>query len=227
MGSSEKFPGVFEVELNHRKMIATLNLTPGTAFYGEQLVKVGDKEYRVWNPYRSKLAAAILNGLGSLPICYRSKVLYLGVASGTTCSHISDIVGEEGHIWGIDFAPRPLRELMENLSKIRRNVSPILADARHPERYSHLVAKVDALYADLAQPDQANLIVKNAGFYLKTGGWVLAAIKSRSIDVSREPEEIYAEQAEVLKRNGFSILELINLEPYEKDHAMIISRFDD
>ncbi|MBS7619073.1 fibrillarin-like rRNA/tRNA 2'-O-methyltransferase [Candidatus Bathyarchaeota archaeon] len=226
MSVLERFPRVFEIDLKDRKIIATLNLTPGATFYGEQLINIGDGEYRVWNPYRSKLAAAILKGLKNFTINYGCKVLYLGVASGTTCSHISDIVGEEGHIWGVDFAPRPLRELIENLSKIRVNVSPVFGDARHPERYSHLVPKVDVLYADLAQPDQANLVVKNAKIYLAKRGWVLVAIKSRSVDATRKPEEIYSEQAEILKKHGFSILELINLEPYEKDHAMIIARFD-
>jgi len=226
MSVLERFPSVFEIYLNDRKMLATLNITPGVTFYGEQLITLGDREYRIWNPYRSKLAAAIFKGLKNFPITYGCKVLYLGVASGTTCSHISDIVGEKGHIWGVDFAPRPLREFIENLSKIRVNVSPVFGDVRHPERYLHLVPKVDVLYADLAQPDQANLVVKNAKIYLVKRGWILVAIKSRSIDVTRKPEEIYCEQSEILKNHGFSILDLIDLEPYEKDHAMIIAKFD-
>lgn len=54
----------------------------------------GEKiEYRVWNPFRSKLAAAILGGVDQIYMGPGSKVLYLGAASGTTVSHVADIVG--------------------------------------------------------------------------------------------------------------------------------------
>ncbi|MEM2127477.1 MAG: fibrillarin-like rRNA/tRNA 2'-O-methyltransferase, partial [Candidatus Bathyarchaeia archaeon] len=112
----ELFQGVFEILMEDRRILATVNLTPGIDVYGEQLIRVGDVEYRAWSPFRSKLAAAILRGLKNMPISKGMKVLYLGVASGTTCSHISDIVGDEGHIWGVDFAPRPLRDLIEKLA---------------------------------------------------------------------------------------------------------------
>ena len=55
-------------------------------------------EYRVWNPFRSKLAAAILGGVDQIHMPPGSKVLYLGAASGTTVSHVSDIVGP---VWAI------------------------------------------------------------------------------------------------------------------------------
>ena len=47
----------------------------------------------MWNPFRSKLAAAILGGIDKIHMMPGSKVLYLGAASGTTVSHVSDIVG--------------------------------------------------------------------------------------------------------------------------------------
>ena len=50
-------------------------------------------EYRVWNPFRSKLAAAILGGVDQIHMTPGSKVLYLGAASGTSVSHVSDVVG--------------------------------------------------------------------------------------------------------------------------------------
>ena len=54
-------------------------------------------EYRVWNPYRSKIAAAVIGGVSDVYIRPGSKVLYLGAASGTTVSHVSDIIGAEGN----------------------------------------------------------------------------------------------------------------------------------
>ena len=59
-------------------------------------------EYRVWNPFRSKLAAAILGGIDSIHMKPGSKVLYLGAAAGTTVSHVSDIVGPTGMFMDID-----------------------------------------------------------------------------------------------------------------------------
>ncbi len=221
----ELFQGVFEILMEDRRLLATINLTPGIDVYGEQLIRVGDVEYRAWSPFRSKLAAAILRGLKNMPISRGMKILYLGVASGTTCSHISDIVGDGGHIWGVDFAPRPLRDLIEKLASYRRNISPILGDARNPEAYSPLVPIVDLIYADVAQPDQSRILHRNAEFYLKPSGWALLAIKSRSIDVTRPPEEVYKAEIEEIESRGFEVLEVVELDPYEKDHAMVVASF--
>lgn len=77
--------------------LVTKNLVPGESVYGEKRVSISegdDKiEYRAWNPFRSKLAAAILGGVDQIHIKPGAKVLYLGAASGTTVSHVSDIVG--------------------------------------------------------------------------------------------------------------------------------------
>ncbi len=219
----ELFQGIFEIAMGDRRLLATINLTPGVNVYGEQLIRVGDLEYRAWSPYRSKLAAAIMKGLKRMPLSKGMKILYLGVASGTTCSHISDIVGDEGHIWGVDFAPRPLRDLIENLAASRKNISPILGDARSPETYPPLVPCVDLIYVDVAQPDQSIILSRNAEFYLRPMGWALMAIKSRSIDVTRPPEEVYEAEIEELERRGFEIHEVVELEPYERDHAMVVA----
>jgi fibrillarin-like pre-rRNA processing protein len=206
------------------KALATLNLTPGRRFYGEQLVTVEGAEYRTWNPYRSKLAAGIRKGLGEMPLSRGDKVLYLGVASGTTCSHVSDIIGARGHVWGVDFAPRPIRDLIEGLAKHRDNVSPILGDARRPRTYALNVPKVDGIYADVAQPDQAGIVVENARVFLKSGGWVIMAVKSRSIDVTKAPQRVYETEIEKLKEGGFEIVESLELDPFEKDHALVVAR---
>lgn len=218
------FPGVYALEGESGEALATLNLTPGRRFYGEQLVTVDGVEYRTWNPYRSKLAAAIRKGLGVMPISRGDKVLYLGVASGTTCSHVSDIIGVGGHVWGVDFAPRPIRDLIEGLAKHRDNVSPILGDARRPRTYSVNVPKVNGIYADVAQPDQAGIVVENARVFLKSGGWAVMAVKSRSIDVTKAPQRIYAAEIEKLREGGFEIDESLELDPFEKDHALVVSR---
>ena len=218
-----KFPGVYIViEDDGSERLATRNLVPGQKVYGERIIKWEGEEYRIWNPHRSKLAAAILNGLRNFPIKPGHKVLYLGIASGTTASHVSDVIGWEGKIFGIEFSPRVLRELVP-LVEERRNIIPILGDATKPEEYRALVTKVDVIFEDVAQPTQAKILVDNAKAYLKSGGYGMISIKSRSIDVTKEPEEVFREVEKELGEY-FEVVERISLEPYEKDHALIVVR---
>jgi len=221
--ATEHTPGVYFIDDGAQRLLATRNLAPGRKVYGEELITIGGVEYRLWNPSRSKLGAAIMKGLKKNPIGPSSKVLYLGVASGTTCSHVSDIVGDAGHVWGVDFAPRPIRDLIDHVARYRKNITPILGDARQPQGYSFQVPRVDAIFADVAQPDQAEIVVKNAKLFLKKGGYALLSIKSRSIDVARDPAEIYREQVKVLEAGGFRVEELVELDPFEKDHALALA----
>ena len=222
----EKFEGVYWVEFEDgSRKLATENLAPGVKVYGEQLVKIGDKEYRVWNPYRSKLAASILKEIGVMPIRPGHKVLYLGAASGTTASHVSDIVGPGGHVFCVEFAPRVIQDLVNNVCAYRPNMSPILADARMPKLYAHLVSEVDVIYCDIAQPEQAKVLADNADLFLKDGGEIMLAIKARSIDVTKKPSELYRREMEVLKSRGFEIEDKVHLEPFDKDHAMVVAIF--
>lgn len=217
-------PGIFKIIHNTEELLVTLNLVPGRRVYNEQLFEMQGKEFRSWNPTRSKLAAAIIRGLKEIPIIPGNKILYLGVASGTTCSHISDVIGEKGYIWGVDFSARPIRDLIDNVSRYRKNIIPIFNDARLPSNYSMMVPLVDIVYVDVAQPDQAEIAIKNCNMFLKKRGYLMLAIKSRSIDVSKEPDEIYSSQIDILKKTNLEILEVIKLDPYEIDHAFILAR---
>jgi len=218
------FPEIYWAILEDgSRKLATKNLTPGKNVYGERLVRHKGVEYRLWDPFRSKFAAAILKGLEKVPIKPDDKVLYLGAASGTTASHVSDIVGETGHVYCIEFASRAIRELVNNVCAFRSNMSPVLADARFPESYSTLVEKVDNIYCDIAQPEQAKVLADNADLFLKPNGWIMLAIKAQSIDVTKEPSEVYEREIGILKTRGFQIREVIHLEPYDKAHAMILA----
>jgi len=222
----EKFEGVYWITLEDGvKRLSTKNLSPGNTVYGERLVKIGKTEYRIWDPYRSKLAAAILKTLNFLPIALGRKILYLGAASGTTASHVSDIVGEKGIVYCVEFAQRAIRELVDNVCENRRNVYPILADARFPEKYRSIVEEVDSIYCDIAQPEQARVLADNADIYLRSGGGAVLAVKSRSIDVTLSPSRIFRQEIEILKKRGFEIQDNVRLEPFDKDHAMVSARF--
>ncbi|MEM0326380.1 MAG: fibrillarin-like rRNA/tRNA 2'-O-methyltransferase [Desulfurococcaceae archaeon] len=217
----DKYYGVYVVELEDGTMrLATKNLVPGHRVYGERLFRFEGVEFREWNAFRSKFAAALLNGLAEQPVREGHSILYLGVASGTTASHVSDIVGPRGRVYGVDIAPRVLREFLM-VADVRKNLLPILGDARKPQEYRHVVELVNGIYADIAQPDQAAIVADNADMFLMDGGYLLLAIKARSIDVTKEPSEIYRREVNTLKERGFEIIDVVHLEPYDKDHAMI------
>jgi fibrillarin-like pre-rRNA processing protein len=104
-------------------------------------------------------------------------------------------------------------------------MSPILEDARFPEKYAIFVrGKVDDIYCDIAQPEQAKVLADNARQFLKESGWIMLAVKAQSIDVTKEPTEVYEQELRVLERHGFIIKQVVRLEPYDKAHAMIVAR---
>jgi len=213
------FHGIFLVD----SKLATPNLVPGEKVYGEELVKIGGKECRIWDFYRSKPAAAIKKGLKKFPIKKGMSILYLGVASGTTASHFSDIIGKEGMIYGVDISERVLRELIPHAEK-RGNIVPILADSRMPEEYQSIVlGKVDMVYCDVASPDEIELFMRNCEKFLKSRGYGIIAVKSRSIDVLKEPKVIYQEARKKMEEM-FEILDFVTLDPYEKDHGFFVAR---
>lgn len=219
-----KFQGVFIVEDFEGKKLATKNLVPGTKVYGEQLYLFEGKEYRIWDPFRSKLAASIEKRIKDIPIKEGTQVLYLGAASGTTPSHVSDIVGEKGKVFCIEFAPRVMRELLE-VSALRINMVPILGDARAPLSYRPFVETVDVIYCDVAQPEQAKILVDNAKAYLKKKGSVMIAIKARSVDVTKDPIEVFKHEIKVMEDHGIKVLDVKRLDPFDKDHAMVWGEF--
>ena len=187
--------------------------------FTENLDCCKDKSYRSWNPYRSKMAAAILKGLKNIDIKSDSHVLYLGAATGTTVSHISDIA-KDGVVYAVENSPIAAKKLLE-LSAKRHNVMPIFSDANHPDRYSSIVSSVDMIYQDISQRNQAEIFVNNVDKYLnKTKNGILM-VKARSIDVSLKPKQAYEIVSDELKKHGLKIMNLIDLSPYEKDHAAI------
>ena len=210
----------FILEQEGSKRLVTKNLVPGINVYGEKLLRVQNDEYRFWDPYRSKLAAILLKG-SSISLKKDSTVLYLGAANGTTASHVSDIVSL-GVVFAIEFSPRAMHDLIR-VSIPRLNMIPILADAMHPNSYKNMVSQVDFLYQDIAQREQARIVIRNAELFLKKDGMLVLMIKSRSIDSVKKTSEVA--NNEVNKLEGiFKILELINLEPYHFDHVAVIAQ---
>jgi fibrillarin-like pre-rRNA processing protein len=202
-----------------RAVLLTRNLAKGKKVYNEDLVVRDGVEYRTWDPFRSKLAAAMLKGLPSDAIREGDRVLYLGTSTGTTPSHVSDIVGESGLVVGVEFAPRVAREFVEHVARQRKNVIPYVADARDPSKYA--ITKVDVVYCDVAQPDQTEIAMANCARMLKKGGRLLLVVKARSIDVVKEPTDVFKEETRKLEKGGFGVIKIIELSPFDKDHAMV------
>ena len=190
--------------------------------YNEKLITYKGKQYRSWNPYRSKLAAAILKGLNT-KIKPDSNVLYLGAATGTTVSHVSDIV-KDGVIYSVESSPIAVKKLIKVVEK-RQNIIPILEDAFHPDRYSTFISTVDIVYQDISQRNQAEIFISNIKRFLKKKGLGVLMVKARNIDVSLKPEKAYELVCSKLKDEGIKIIDKIDLKPYEKDHAAIIVSF--
>lgn len=199
----------------------TKNLSPGESVYGEKRISVDTPgssadeattkiEYRVWNPFRSKLAAGILGGLDDIFIKPGAKVLYIGAASGTSVSHVADIVGPTGNVYAVEFSHRSGRDLI-NMAKKRTNVIPIIEDARHPMKYRMLVGMVDVVFADVAQPDQARIVGLNCHLFLKDNGGVLVSVKANCIDSTAAPEAVFAREVQKMREERIKPLEQLTL----------------
>lgn len=224
MAASEPFPPFILTKFEGRDRPATENQVPGNRVYGEKLLVRKKTEYRIWDPFRSKLAAAVMNGLEAFPFENGSRILYLGVSTGTTASHISDIIGQSGILFGIEHASRVARDFMDRVASHRPNIIPVMQDARMPDDYFAVFGKMDVAYVDIAQPDQTGIAMANCRMFLKRGGYLFLVIKTRSIDVIKEPGEVIRQETEKLS-GEFEIVESINLEPYDKDHAMVVARY--
>jgi len=228
---NHRLPGVFVAKGGKDDALVTRNMDIGKSVYGEKRISVdgpdGTKiEYRVWNPFRSKLAASIVGGVENIHIAPGSKVLYLGAANGTTVSHVSDVVGPEGRVYAVEFSHRSGRDLV-NMAKRRTNVVPIVEDARYPLKYRLLIGDglVDTIFADVAQPDQARIVELNARQFLKSGGNFIISIKANCIDSTAPAEAVFASEIKKLQSMNFKPSEYVTLEPYERDHATVVGVF--
>ncbi|KAK5076385.1 Small subunit processome complex component [Lithohypha guttulata] len=234
-----RHPGVFVARGGKEDLLVTKNLTPGESVYDEKRISVDSPptpgtdgetpaatktEYRVWNPFRSKLAAGILGGLDDIYIKPGASVLYLGAASGTSVSHVADIVGPTGRVYAVEFSHRSGRDLI-TMATHRTNVIPIIEDARHPLRYRMLVGMVDVVFADVAQPDQARIVGLNAHLFLKVDGGVLVSIKANCIDSTAKPEVVFANEVKKMREERIKPKEQLTLEPFERDHCIVAGKY--
>lgn len=225
-----RFAGVYIIK-GKTDALATKSLVPGISIYGEKRVsgtvtgETESKEFRTWNPYRSKLAAAIYGGVDNIYMQPGSSVLYLGAASGTTVSHVSDLVGPEGVVYAVEFSHRSGRDL-EEMTKRRSNIVPIIEDARHPWKYRMLIPRlVDCIFMDVAQPDQGRILALNALHFLKENGGFVISVKANCIDSTADAATVFAAEVAKMKLTGLKPKEQVTLEPFERDHAVVAGTY--
>ncbi len=213
------WPGI----LRRGRELYTRNLRPGERVYGEEVVREGSDEYRRWDPWRSKLAAYLVNGATRLPFEHPHRVLYLGAAHGTTLSHLSDLL-PDSQLFAIEKSATTFGTLL-GLSRRRPNLFPILADAQLPERYAADVGRVDFLYQDIAQRNQAEVFLENARSCLATAGTGLLMLKVRSVTQRKSTNAVVSETREALGQQGWRVVDQRALTPFSRDHvALLLAR---
>lgn len=194
-----------------------VNSSDPTPVFGERVIPDNGNFSRYLDPKRSKLAAAVVKGSRQLPFRSESRVLYLGAASGTTVSYVSDICNR-GSVYALEISVDPFYKLL-GLSERRRNIIPIIDDANNPERYSFFVDTVDIIYQDIAQRNQVQIFNTNATAFPEAKYGVLV-IKTRSIS-SRASEASLLKES-ISRIGGFKINETIDLKPFDQSNYMLV-----
>lgn len=209
--------GIYSEETKRGTIYWTKNLLPGETVYDEKLTS--DGMYRQWSIKKSKLAAGLAKGLNQIPIKKGDVILYLGASTGTTVSHISDIVAEKGMVFAVELSFYMLRRLVL-LAEKRKNIAPILADANHPEQYIPLICEADFMFQDIAQKNQVGIFLKNLQF-LKSGKYAMLCVKAKSIDVTAEPRRVYEHVKKQLEKE-VKIHWQKQLDPFDRDHCLFL-----
>ncbi len=199
------------------------NALKGVSLRGERLKREGRKEWRLWNPRTSKLAAGLLKAKepGLLPEP-GTNCLYLGSGHGTTISHLHDNVCASknhlaGAIFAVDISPRCVRDLIR-LSHSRMGIHPILSDCRKLESIApFLSAKVPWLFQDVSQTGQVDIFIRACNRFLQPDGTGLLSLKSAS---ERDTGNAFAYAEKRLLESGFTLIERIDLTGWEDQHVL-------
>lgn len=209
------------------KFLSNLNIyKKGNKFFTKSIVKGFDffgeesRGFRELNATRSKLGAGLANGLSQHGIKDGSTVLYLGASHGYTPSFVSDMVGNSGVVFCLDFAPVVMRDLVY-VCEVRNNMIPVFADANRPDKYKDLVMKSDVVFQDVSQRNQVEIFVKNCESFLKKSGFGILALKARSFDVTKKPHLVFSEVKKELDAK-FNVVDMRDLHPHEKGHALFV-----
>jgi len=232
---------IFWIRVNGYLKLTTRNLIRGNKFYNEKIVFSNNQEYRVWEPYKSKLGAAILNGLEILPIIEKSSVLYLGTSEVVTLSHISDIIGTESVVYAVEHSHESAKELTEKLVPKRDNIKPIIMDMTKPSQYKIIHSKVDVVYVDVRQSKEVEIAILNCKMHLRVGGYLLLVVKTRSVDEYHGKKFVLNYKSELINtveeksqqdyttkirlKANFEIIQQIILIGFFKGYSLVVAKY--
>ena len=231
---------IFQIQIGNEEQLATKNMVKGVKTRKEKIVIVNDEEFLEWNPYKSKLAAAIRSGLQILPIIKNSKVVCINPLEESTILHISNIVGSGGSVFVID-VNKNKKSFLNKLVDTHENIIPIYDTIDELSFSSSITGKVDALYVDITEAEQIKQIVDKCELLLKNEGFLMLVAKKDG-DAILENDIVgwMAEQRAGLNKiremtaklkSQFEIIQEINLginyetEPYHRLHAFILAQY--
>ena len=215
---------IFWVTVRNEKKLATLSNVSTNQDYKENLVEMNGKQYSIWNPYMSKLAAAIINGMEIFPILKKTKILYLDPTSEKTIKHISDIVGINGKIFVVRNIMKNSKNFLEQIAKNRSNIFTIIPDKTNPARLTGMTEMVDVIYIDIAEHNQTEIAIQNCKNHLRIGGFLMLIVPTKNIDFANNPSKKNQEERKKLQ-TSFDIIQEINLTDFFKEYSMVIAKY--
>ena len=215
---------IFWVTVRNEKKLATLSNVSTNQDYEENLVEMNGKQYSIWNPYTSKLAAAIINGMEIFPILKKTKILYVDPATEKTVKHISDIVGINGKIFVVRDVMKNSKNFLEQIVKNRSNIFTIVPDKTNPARLTGMTETVDVIYIDIAEHNQTEIAIQNCKNHLRIGGFLMLIVPTKNIDFTSNPSKKNQEERKKLQ-TSFDIIQEINLTDFFKEYSMVIAKY--
>ncbi|KAL1806043.1 rRNA 2'-O-methyltransferase fibrillarin 1-like isoform X1 [Daucus carota subsp. sativus] len=222
-----RFEGVFKTK-GKDNMLCTKNLVPGEALYGEELMRVQNEgditevEYRVWNPFRSKLSAAIMYGVTNIWIKPGSRVLYLGNVCGLTVSNLSDLVGSDGMVYVVGYI-----DDVVGMAGTRPNVVTIIEKFWNHGNYRMLVSTVDVIFAEYDRHldeyvAETLFMVNNVRFYLRAGGHYMISTRANNLNSTGQVKDVFTIH---FQRKEFKQIETIMLNLMEGACSLVVGSY--
>ena len=170
-------------------------------------------QYRNWNPFYSKLAAALFNGLEIFPFKFDSKIFYSDSSSTTTLNHLLDIIDSKGTI-----------HLQKNNSaKIKNLKNVVIVDQEKNYTLSSNDPKesFDVIYLDIITNENLRTQILNHEKTLKNSGFLIIILNK----ITKINDQSFRDQINNIIINSNSSLKLIqeiNLSNFFKKSMMII-----
>jgi fibrillarin-like rRNA methylase len=177
--------------------------------------KLSEKYLARWNPYTSKLAAALFSGMEIFPIKLASKIFYFDDYSTITLEHISNIINNEGIVYFL--------KNIENKQILNfTNVKIINCDIDNHDYFIELQKKIDVAYLDLSTDEKLNSIIKNCKIILKQNGFLVLVLNDK---YSISDEFIVQIQNTIINlKESFELIQEINLSYFFKNSFMIVMK---